>query len=387
MREAADRFRELLKTSVAGQSLADVKVGSLLSGGFDSSTIVMLWSEVAAARGSQRPDTLSIAWDDPNMSERPNIEAIAAKAGSDSHILELSARDVWPAVDEVVKAQGQPLLGQELIAQYHVYRLARQQGDIVVMDGNGLDELQAGLPNYEMEMVLERLLKLQLVDVARELHCIARNYGRSYYNVLRSYLEAPLRRHLRKGRVLPSQPWLDERAGAASDPDWSNGHTLESGCDPSRLNRMLYRETRHTNVPAVLMYSDRNSMAHSVEARFPYLDHRIVELCFSLPSSYKVGFGRRKRLLFETAKQYLPARVIESKKKNVCYDGQLDAAARRACRDDTRSGAQPRLAALPYVEAAKLRAFVDDYLDGRHENGYAVWRIYTASRWLDLFRL
>ena len=73
------------------------------------------------------------------------------------------------------------------------------------------------------------------------------------------------------------------------------------GRDRSLLNRMLYRETRHTNVPAVLMYSDRNAMAHSVEARFPYLDHRIVELCFSLPAAYKVGFGLRKLLLFETA--------------------------------------------------------------------------------------
>ena len=364
-----------------------MKVGSLLSGGFDSSTIVMLWAEAAAARGSQRPDTLSIAWDDPQMSERPNIEATAAKAGSDSHILELSARDVWAAVDEVVKAQGQPLLGQELIAQYHVYRLARQHGDIVVMDGNGLDELQAGLPTYEMEMVLERLLKLHLVDVARELLCIARNSGRSHYNVLRTYLEAPLRRYLRKGRVLPSQPWLDERACAATDPDWSNGHTLESGHDPSLLNRMLYRETRHTNVPAVLMYSDRNSMAHSVEARFPYLDHRIVELCFSLPSSYKVGFGRRKRLLFETAKQYLPTRVIEGRKKMFVLmsnwmplRGQHGPAIREAARS-------PALARLPYVDSAKLRDFVDGYFEGRHDNGYAVWRIYTASRWLDLFRL
>jgi asparagine synthase (glutamine-hydrolysing) len=385
--EAADRFRELLRSSVAGQSLADVKVGGLLSGGFDSSTIVMLWSEVAAARGSQRPDTLSIAWDDPDMSERPNIEATAAKAGSDSHILELSARDVWAAVDEVVTAQGQPLLGQELIAQYHVYRLARQKGDIVVMDGNGLDELQAGLPTYEMEMVLERFLKLQFVDVAKELHCIARNSGRSHYYVLRSYLEAPLRRYLRKGRVLPSQPWLDERACAASDPDWSNGHTLESGHDPSLLNRMLYRETRHTNVPAVLMYSDRNSMAHSVEARFPYLDHRIVELCFSLPSSYKVGFGRRKRLLFETAKQYLPARVLESRKKMFVLTSNwmpLRGEHAPTIRDAARS---PALARLPYVDAAKLRDFVDGYFEGLHDNGYAVWRIYTASRWLDLFRL
>ena len=77
------------------------------------------------------------------MSERPNIEAIAAKAGSDSHILQLSARDVWAGVDDVVRAQAQPLLGQDLIAQNRVYGLARQEGDIVVMDGNGLDEVQA----------------------------------------------------------------------------------------------------------------------------------------------------------------------------------------------------------------------------------------------------
>jgi asparagine synthase (glutamine-hydrolysing) len=205
--------------------------------------------------------------------------------------------------------------------------------------------------------------------------------------VLRFYLEAPLKRYLRKGRVLPSQPWLDERAGAVSDPDWVNGRTAESGCDPSRLNRMLYRETRHTNIPAVLMYSDRNSMAHSVEARFPYLDHRIVELCFSLPSSYKVGFGRRKRLLFETAKQYLPAPVLEGRKKMfVLMSNWMPLRGDHApvIREAARS---PALARLPFVNVAKLHAFVDDYLAGRHDNGYAVWRIYTASRWLDLFKL
>jgi asparagine synthase (glutamine-hydrolysing) len=386
--EAAERFRDLLKASVAGQSLADVKVGSLLSGGFDSSTIAMVWSELAAARGSQRPDTLSIAWDDHEMSERPNIEAIAARAGSVSHILELSARDVWTAVDDVVKAQGQPLLGQELIAQYHVYRLARCEGDIVVLDGNGLDEVQAGLPLYETEMVIERLLKLQLIDVAKELHCIARNYGRSYRNVIRSYLVAPLGRHLRHGRTLPPYPWLNKRACDTTDPDWDNASAMESGRDPSLLNRMLYRETQHTNVPAVLMYSDRNAMAHSVEARFPYLDHRIVELSFSLPASYKVGFGRRKRLLLETAKQYLPASVIESKRKRqfVLMSNWMPLRGEHstAIRDAARS---PAWAKLAYINVEKMRAFVDDYLAGRHEDGFAVWRIFTASRWLDLFEL
>jgi asparagine synthase (glutamine-hydrolysing) len=386
--EAVQRFGDLLKLSVASQSLADVKVGGLLSGGFDSSTIVMLWAEAAAVRGSQRPDTLSIVWDDPAMSERPNIEANAAKAGANSHLLQLSTRDVWMSVDAVVKAQGQPLLGQELIAQYHVYQLARQEGDIVVMDGNGLDEVQAGLPLYETEMVLERLLNLQFIDVAKELDCIARNYGRSYYGTARSYLVAPIVRHLRHGRLLPPYSWLDERACNTSDPDWTAGRTSESGRDSSRLNRMLYRETRHTNVPAVLMYSDRNAMAHSVEARFPYLDHRIVELCFSLPASYKVGFGRRKRLLHEVAKQYLPTRVLESRDKRrfVMMNNWMPLRAEHsaAMREASRN---PSWAKLPYVEVPRLHAFVDDYLAGRHDDGYAVWRIFTASRWLDLFAL
>ena len=386
--DAVERFRELLKSSVASQSLADVKVGSLLSGGFDSSMIVMLWAELAAARGSQRPDTVSIVWDDPAMSERPNIEANAAKAGANSHLAQLSPRDVWMGVDAVVRAQGQPLLGQELIAQYHVYQLARQEGDIVVMDGNGLDEVQAGLPLYETEMVLERLLNLQFFDVARELRCIARNYDRSYHSAARSYLVAPIIRHLRRGRLLPTYSWLDERACKKSDPDWIAGRTLESGRDPSRLNRMLYRETRHTNVPAVLMYSDRNAMAHSVEARFPYLDHRIVELCFSLPASYKVGFGLRKRLLHAVAKEYLPRSVLESRDKRrfvlmsnwMPLRGEHSAAMRDASR-------HPNWTKLPYVVAPKLHAFVDDYLSGRHGDGYAVWRIFTAARWLDLFAL
>jgi asparagine synthase (glutamine-hydrolysing) len=384
---AAERFRELIKASVASQSVADVKVASLLSGGFDSSTIVMLWSELAADRGLGRPNTLSITWDVAAMSERANIEAIATKAASNSHVLQLSPVDVWTAVDDVVRAQGQPLLGQELIAQNYAYRLARQQGVSVVMDGNGLDEVQAGLPLYEAEMALERLLRLQLFDLARQLHGIARNYRRSYRDVALSYVAAPLRRHLRNGRVLPSYPWLQQRACDPATMECS-GRDVELGRDPSLLNRMLYRETRHTNVPAVLMYSDRNAMAHSVEARFPYLDHRIVELCFSLPASYKVGFGRRKLLLFETAKHYLPACVVESKEKRrfVLMNSWMPLRDKHAAalRDSSRSAAWCKLA---YVDAGKLKIFVDDYLAGRHDDGYAVWRIYTASRWLGLFGL
>ena len=386
--EASEKFSELLTRSVAGQSLADVKVGALMSGGLDSSTIVMLWSQLARQRGSQRPDTISIAWDDPQMSERPYIEAIAAKAESDSHILELSHRDVWGSIDQVVRAQGQPLLGQDLIAQYHAYRFARQNGDVVIMDGNGLDEVQAGLPSYEAQMVVERLKKLDFVNLVSELRAIARNYDRSYAGVLRSYVYTPLRRNFQEAQRLPAYPWLDIRGCDVNDPAWIAGATTDRGDDPSHLNRILYRETRHTNIPAVLMHSDRNSMAHSVEARFPYLDHRLLELCFSLPPEHKVGFGRRKRLLYEVAKARLPQVVVENKQKMrfVLMNSWMPLRGEHAgmIRDAPR---HPAFARLPYIDTIRLQAYVDDYLAEKHDHGYAVWRIFTASRWLDMFGL
>jgi asparagine synthase (glutamine-hydrolysing) len=333
------------------------------------------------------PETFSIAWDDPQMSERLYQEAVAAKAGVRSHTLELTPRDVWAAVDQVVLAQGQPLLGQELIAQHHAYRLAHEHGAVVVLDGSGSDEVQAGLPPYEAEMVVERLAKLQLRDVAKELHCIARNYGRSHATVFRQYLIGPLRRHLRERRGLPHYDWLDERACDTRDPQWARAYTNDRGLDPSRVNRLLYRETKHTNIPAVLMYSDRNAMAHSVEARFPFLDHRLVEFCFSLPASYKVGFGRRKRLLWETSKEYLPRLIMERKDKKyfVLLSNWMPLREHgKMIRDASRNAAFRN---LPWVNVPRMHRFVDDYLAQKHDNAYAVWRIYTASRWFELHGL
>jgi asparagine synthase (glutamine-hydrolysing) len=386
--EAAERYRALLTASIAAQSRAGVRVGSLLSGGFDTSTMVALWAEIAANRGSQKPLTFSIAWDDPQMSERPYSEAVVAKTGVDSKILELTAQDVWNVVDEVVTAQAQPLLGQDMIAEFHAYRLAHQHGARVVMGGSGSDETHAGLAYYEGQMLLERLVKLEFITLAREIHGLSCTYNRSHLRVAYAYLWRQLLRKLREDRNrLPEYVWLRKAALDPADPHRSDSVAIEWGRDPSLLNRMLYRETKHTNMPASLLFSDRNAMVNGIEARFPYLDHRLVEFLFSMPAPYKVGFGRRKKLLFETARQYLPPLVTERKDRkffvlltNWMPLRQHAAALREAAR-------LPAWSDIPYVDVAKLQGFVEDYLAGAHEDGYAIWRIFTASRWLDIFRL
>jgi asparagine synthase (glutamine-hydrolysing) len=385
--EAADRFRSLLTSAIAAQSVAGGKAGSLLSGGLDTSTMVALWTEIASRRGSPKPQTFSIAWDDPQMSERPYIEAVAAKTGIDAKILTLTPHDVWHSVDDVIRAQAQPLLGQDLIAGFHVFRLARQQGASVVLGGDGSDETHAGLAYYEAQMVLERLAKFELVPLAKEIHGIAHANDRSYLQVVRSYIWGQLKRKRREdSHRLPDHAWLREEALDTDDPCWAESFAIELGRDRSLLNRVLYRETRHTNMPACLLFCDRNAMAHGVEARFPYLDHSLVEFLFSMPAPYKVGFGRRKKLLLETAEKYLPPAVSGRKDRKfiVLLSNWMPL---RAHASALREAARlPAWSDIPYVDAPKLQRFVDGYLAGLHDDAYGAWRIFTASRWLDIFR-
>jgi asparagine synthase (glutamine-hydrolysing) len=386
--DAADRYRSLLTSAIAAQSQTEVKAGSLLSGGLDTSTMVSLWTEIARKGGLPNPQTFSIAWDNPQMSERRYIEAVAAKTGAKAEILELTARDVWSSVDEVVRAQSQPLLGQDMIAEYNVYRLARQGGVTVVLGGSGSDETQAGLAYYESQMLLERLYRLELATLAREIHGISRANDRSYLGVVRSYLWGQFRRKLSEDRNrLPHHAWLRTEGIDRKDPHWAQSITIEWGNDPSLLNRMLYRETRHTNMPASLLFSDRNAMAHSVEARFPYLDHHLVEYLFSLPAPYKVGFGRRKRLLFETARSCLPSVVAERKDRKFFVLLSNWMPLREHAHALREAARLPAWSDIPYVDVAKMQCYIDDYLAEKHQDGYGVWRIFTASRWLEMLNV
>ena len=372
---------------MGSQSLADVKVGSLLSGGMDTSTIVSLWADIAAKRGSELPETFSIAWDNPRMSERPYIEAAAANAGVRSHILELRADDVWNATGRTINAVGQPLLGQDVIAQNFAFKLAHDSGAVVVLDGNGPDEVQGGLPYYEAQMVYERLQRMQYWDAARELLAIWRRYDLSLPRTIMRYAVSPILRNRNEARGLPRQLWLDQDMQRSSDTNWISSFTNEPSRDPSWMNAFLYRQTRHTNIPAVLMQSDRNSMSHSLEARYPFLDHRILELAFSLPAEYKVGFGRRKRLLFETAKDLLPSSILERRDKGKIVTLPNWMPLREHADEIREASRSSRLANLPGIKVKQLRECVDDYFAGRNQDRYSVWRIYTAALWAEQFGL
>jgi len=128
-------------------------------------------------------------------------------------------------------------------------------------------------------------------------------------------------------------------------------------------------------------------MAHGVEARVPFLDHRLVEFAFQLPERFKVRLGARKRILLETARKYLPEAVVERRDKRIFISrtGWMELRARHAAAL-REMAASPEIRNFGLLRPRRVAAFVDDFLAGRNHDEMAIWRLYTLWHWLRRYR-
>jgi asparagine synthase (glutamine-hydrolysing) len=373
--DCAAALRDLLEESVTDHLVGDRPVGCSLSGGLDSSIVATLFGRA----GLSRSGACSVVYDDPRMSEWPYVRAAAAHAGLTPAMHSLTPEEAWTLVDGVVTAQAEPLLGQDALAHYRVFQMAREAGFAVMLDGQGADELFAGLPSYELVMFREWLRTGRWRRVQTEAALRARAVGRTASWGWRRYVLGALRTWRPA-----SYPWLSEPRGPSPGAD---PPPADASRDPSLLNRFLFNLVRRTNMPAVLQIQDRNAMAHGVENRPPFLDHRIVEWAFRLPAEQKVGDGRRKRVVWSVGSQLLPSLILGRTDKRAIVSRSDWMPLRTGQREPLMAlAANPRLRQAPCVDGPRLTTFIRDYLDGRHDDSSAIWRLYTASRWLELFQ-
>jgi asparagine synthase (glutamine-hydrolysing) len=381
-RAAAEELVALLETSTREHLVADRSLGCMLSGGLDSSIITCLAARAARRIGCALPTGISIVYDDPRLSEWPYIQSVAAHAGIKPVTHCLTAAEVWSLVDDVVAAQGEPLMGQDAIAHFRAFRLAREHGCVVALEGQAADELFAGMPAYEAIAFLDWMRSGAWGPLGAQARARARAQRRSTWSVLREYALVPAYRRWIRPR--PHPPWLEHTGAAVPRPPAEE--VAERSTDPSRLNRYLFDLVRHTNLPAVLLLQDRNAMAHGVENRPPFLDHRLVEWAFRQPLSAKVGGGRRKRILWDVARQVVPDLVMARTDKRAMVSHNDWIPLRKAHRDELADMAASRtLRQAPFVRGDRMTQFVNAYLRGDHDDARGVWRLYTGWRWLERF--
>jgi len=314
--EYVEEFRELLIDAVALQLRADVPMGMCLSGGVDSSSITCIATALRngelsrgrlghAERDAAPHFAFFAEFRDAGIDERPHVDTVVDRTGIDLRITAPDANDFADALESVVAHQDEPFGSASVVAQYYVMRLAREAGVKVVLDGQGADEILAGYLPFIGPRLGGALRALHLGGVAAYL----RRKPRLIPSTLRYALLGPRRR----------TSWL----GGGSDDSWLGEGLHKSGTlwiqpeqvEGTVLAQALWYQITTAGLTSLLRYLDRNSMAFGIEARVPFLDHRLVELSLRMPDRLKVENGRRKVALLRAMEGIVPQSILDRQDK------------------------------------------------------------------------
>lgn len=311
---AAAEVRRLFLRSVDLHLRSDVPVGTSLSGGIDSSAIVMATRMI-------RPDidrhAFSYVARGTDENEEKYAELVAKKAGCHLHKVEIDMDQVVADLDLLVRSQGEPFGSSRIYAQFCVFRAASDAGIKVMLDGQGADEMLAGYHTYLGARLASTIRSGQLRAAAQLISATPSGSLQSLLHAGRFLLPARAERLFRRsiGRdMVPS--WLN--------PGWFNDRDVSMTLSTPDLGDTggnilladLSRSVRHTNLPKLLRYEDRNSMTHSVESRVPFLEPNLLDYVFSLPEDQLLSNRGMTKAVFRRAMEgIVPAEILNRRDK------------------------------------------------------------------------
>jgi asparagine synthase (glutamine-hydrolysing) len=386
--EAAGELRELLRDAVRLRLRADVPVGSCLSGGVDSSAIVCMMSQTLQDAGAlDRLKTFTAASVDVAYDESHYAKLVIERAKSDAYFCTPDPDRLFEDLERLIWHQDEPFGSSSIFAQWSVFELARQHGVVVMLDGQGADEILGGYRGFFGAYLGTLLTSGRLPTLAREASSIHGTTGFGYTRLAGyalAYANPGMRRFLGRfdGRAFSDRTWIGREYRDA----FRHNALATVGGQPRSVREMSVAQLTATNLPMLLHWEDRNSMAFSVEARVPFLDYRVVELCLSLSDELKLGGGIPKAVLRKGLRGVVPDPILDRRDKM----GFITAEPLWATRDRAPvfraalADAVDRLS--PTLDPSILSSF-DGVVAGRRPFDYRYWRAITAGRWAARFGL
>ena len=377
--DPAGAVREALLESIALHLRSDVPVGTCLSGGIDSSCVVVGVRALLGEDG-ERPRTFTAYFDEPGFDERPYARLVADAADAEEHLVTFGSDELVADLPAIVEQQDEPFGSTSIAAQWYVMREARRAGVKVILDGQGGDELFGGYTASFGAHLRDLLGPRTAGLLAREAAALRRRHGLGAVAAARAVASTAvpeqLGARLRARRSGALALATDDLLAAPA----RNGHADGS---PFRghLARQLEQLVGRTQLPELLRYEDRNSMAHSIEARVPFLDHRLVELAFSLENGDRIAGGRTKAVLRDAFADLLPPAVRDRTDKMgfVTPQRRLLAGPLGLLARDVLSAPEARGRGFVAVDAALAR--LDAQERGEAAAGFELWRALNLELW------
>lgn len=322
---ACEQFKELFFKSVSLRLRSDVSVGTSLSGGLDSSAVVCAVNSLR--NKNNRQTSFSARCHNKELDEGDYINNVIKSIKTLHYEVYQEMQDYVDNMQNIMYHQDEPFNGASVYAQWAVFRLAKEKGIGVLLDGQGADEYLAGYNHFFSPYFKETYSK----KGKQALHnAIAEyrenNISQTYIDLTPSLImEAKYPLILDIIRLSKTKIKGVQRNEIVSD-DLYNAYKHEAlpfAHHPS-LNKMLYHYTFNEGLSKLLRFADRNSMAHSREVRLPFLSHKLVEFVFTLPADYKIRNGWTKALLRHSFNGILPNEITWRKNKFGFFAPQKD---------------------------------------------------------------
>jgi asparagine synthase (glutamine-hydrolysing) len=392
--ELVNDLDQLLRVAVRQRMVADVPLGAFLSGGIDSSVVVALMQ----AQSTRRVRTFTVGFTDEIFDEASDAARIASYLGTDHTELRLTAAETQAAIPDIPTIWDEPFADESQVPTYLVSRLARQYVT-VALSGDGGDENFAG---YARHFMPDRFaFVLAMPRPVRRMAAASLNLlnDATVEEIVR---RLPLPRGLRRSLTPEKLHKLLLMLQATGDDDLYERLiqvTVEPALLhpfarvarpnpnlPDRTSRLTYWDMSEYLPGDILVKLDRASMAVSLEARCPLLDHRLVEFAWRVPSSAKVKRGKGKWLLRQVLGRYIPESLFERPKQG--FNVPVGAWLRGPLRDWAEDLLAPaRLQSHGLLDTARVQTCWAQHLSGHRNRACELWAILMVQAWFDHSRV
>jgi asparagine synthase (glutamine-hydrolysing) len=304
--EAVEKITYLLEQSVQKRLRSDVTVGSSLSGGIDSSSIAYFVSK----QNVKSFKTFSAVFPNFEKDESQFIQELCSSLQFENNTVTPTAEGFIADFEKCAYNQEEPFTSASIFAQYKVYELAAANNVKVLLDGQGADEVFGGYEKYINWYLQDVLRNGGFAKFKKETALFRNNklnVAPSYKNIVAAYLPtftSSLLEENAKTKMVKST-FLNR--------DFLKNVQVNNAVDKPRvlkLNDILYHNTMQLGLEELLRFADRNSMAHGVEVRLPFLNKELVQFIFSLPSIFKMQNGFTKNILRKTMQDKLPNKIL-----------------------------------------------------------------------------
>ena len=385
--DAAIAFEKHFKNSVKEHLISDVPVGSALSGGLDSSAIVCEINNLLKEEGkADIQKTFSYCASDERYNEKKWIDEVVKATNVDAHYVSLSGEELFKLNESLIWYNDEPAQSQSLLASFQVYKSAKANNIKVLINGQGADEYLSGYGAFGIFRQVQLLKHLKFKKLNSEISNkqnysttgVVAGYIRLCYHLVPQFVKNYFSHKTASYKNLQSVISFKQLQAKQLHPYDSIPYKNSSIFD------IAHKQLLHDPLQKYLRYEDRMSMSNSIEARVPFLDHRLVEFTTQLPAEYLDGRGESKKLMLTGLKDIIPSAILKRKDK-IGFITSEEKWVKEDFTSELRELLQVSINNSKGIIKPEALTYFDKIVIGVIPFDYTYWRLILFGLWMQKF--